>query len=129
MREIKFRLRDRNNRIVGYEKWYLGIWHNDGYWVAKPQWLYSPDNKYWTPKYIEHRWKDQYTGLKDKNGKEIYEGDFLKYKDAVMQVEWDQGAFWVDEHIDHYHGLLGDEYFDEIEIIGNIWENPELLNQ
>ena len=71
----------------------------------------------------------QYTGLKDKNGKEIYEGDIVKHEDgAVMIVKWiDKCAGFVVTYRN-----LGDEIIDYItlvkcgEVIGNIYENPEL---
>lgn len=78
----------------------------------------------------------QYTGLKDKNGKEIYEGDILhslsKAKSCI--VKWEQQAcqFWLMYENGKYQELTatyGDEnlYADTFEVIGNIYENPELL--
>lgn len=70
----------------------------------------------------------QYTGLKDKNSKEIYEGDILKHKDSFCYVIWDDAAFAIkspgSEAVDWEHS----SFYTSSEAIGNIYENPELLN-
>jgi len=76
----------------------------------------------------------QYTGLKDKNGKEIYEGDIL-HQDAF----WDIYIVWDDKHSRFAYlctdwvvtqgdpiSILSDQ-LSKFEVIGNIYENPELL--
>ena len=89
---------------------------------------------------------EQYTGLKDKNGKEIYEGDVVRYpyrKDYIGQIVFgfvkDSEGYYIEKHYgwgicsDGFNMSLGD-YADDnmgcelIEVIGNIHENPELLN-
>lgn len=74
---------------------------------------------------------EQYTGLKDKNGKEIYEGDIVTLNGEWEEIEHDDcsivtfenGCFRVG---DGYENEAG-SYLSDWRIIGNIHENPELL--
>ena len=68
----------------------------------------------------------QYTGLKDKNGKEIFDGDIVDINGCKNRVvEWDEDwcGFYLSRELNPVGYFLSEEY----EIIGNIYENPELL--
>jgi len=62
----------------------------------------------------------QYTGLKDKNDREIFEGDIVKTGVLVGPVEFRNCSFLFDGH-----PLFN--YYESISVIGNMFENPELL--
>jgi len=76
---------------------------------------------------------EQYTGLKDANGKEIYEGDIVKssYKYAqpkISEVIMEYGnSYILGEDLATGNEMLVSDHINEIEVIGNVHTNPELL--
>lgn len=73
----------------------------------------------------------QYTNLKDKNGKEIYEGDILKVKldggEANLYVKYTNGEYRVVNEGKWEDSLYTYMYFGDVEVVGNIYENKDLL--
>ena len=86
--------------------------------------------EYWQP--VDNENIDEFTGLKDQNGKDIYENDILKVDSkAIAYVDMLCG-FWMIEYSDTARESLfygEDEINEDVEVIGNIHENPELLEE
>lgn len=123
MREIKFRAWDNHVKEMIYED-------NILHYGVSPSRATRRDNRFVIEVLM------QYTGLKDKNGKEIYEGDILGREERdsfesepywdTCEVKWHRSAwyadFWGNENL-----LMDDYYSSTGQIIGNIYENPELV--
>ena len=71
----------------------------------------------------------QYTGLKDKNGTKIFEGDIGRRRDDIFLIDWsEEKAAFVMIFYDYICEILYlEEMWDDAEVIGNIHDNPELL--
>jgi uncharacterized phage protein (TIGR01671 family) len=122
MRELKFRAWDKSDNNMYYNI-QTGIRFDDGSIYTFEKFLgYQDCHDY-------HKWiVMQYTGLKDANGKEIYEGDIVEFFNGnTYKVAFEDGCFVLDgKRFWHGNNELY-SYYNTIKIIGNIYENPELL--
>lgn len=141
MREIKFRAWDNLGKRMLYSKIFK---NKSGYTiqsflafkVPKGYGRISSGQGYMGWAEMDLSEKMQYTGLEDKNGKEIYEGDLLRCntnyqgeiaKGLVAKVEWNEIDARFDAYIDHIQSLASVLSWGNCEIIGNVYDDPELL--
>ena len=121
------------NREISFRVWdtYLGNWGDPGAFLGiTSRGVLISENELNTKGSVVQ----QFTGLKDKNSKKIFEGDIIEMNESggdycLGSVFFYKGSFVVNENagIDEFSELGNNaNYF---EVIGNIFENPELLKQ
>ena len=138
MREIRFRAyfevetQDENtNPIIYGTTWEVRRLDFSYSYVE----LYDPKTGLETEASFDEIKLMQYTGLKDKNGKEIYEGDIVKFRIKNLIVGFDtaySGYYFLENDATAGFLMYGPFYqrnSSECEVIGNIYENPELLEE
>lgn len=133
MREIKFRAWDYSKKIFLPTKTYavLSVTEFGATGIMLTDFEEYREGEYFYP---HSQVINQYTGLKDKNGKEIYEGDIILWDYEKIVVSYGIQGVDAFEGIgynlwSHYGQKQdGTRLQSEIEVIGNIYENPELLN-
>ena len=128
MREIKFRGKRLDNGEWVYGYYFIEerdiedgiIWRD----IPQIQQRYGDHFQYFD---VDLATVGQYTGLKNKNGKEIYEGDVVR----LFGGEYCQGYYEHDQTIvvKSAYDIVAMEESENVQLLGNIWDNPELLKE
>lgn len=121
-REIKFRAWHKVKNIMVYDN------EDDtyGYWDGCRNSNVGMINTILNSQYYKEYKFMQYTGLRDKNGKAIWEGDIVEYENMTGKIMFFNGSFILSDLEETEEWELG-VINAEIEVIGNIYENRELL--
>lgn len=121
-RDIEFR--GLTGSVKG-DKWVYGTFYKVKSLLSDDK-TYYIRNEHLTDYIVDSETLGQYTGLKDKNGKKIFEGDIVlingKHTDEVI---FECGCFLMKKQLYNYEFTY--QNFHNLEVIGNIYENKELL--
>ena len=123
MREIKFRVWDRQNKKMSLVS---SINYADDGFAKTISVIPAPKAKFhYSLVHGENGELMQFTGFIDDEGKEIYEGDLLKFNhdgyDVVKPIEFNNGGFWIKNEVAQNHLPF------KRTVVGNIYETPELI--
>ena len=128
-REIKFRVWSEDQKTYDYKFPYNSI---GDFYVNTRGKVFSDFGNSVAPEVRQEAFIiEQYTGLKDKNGKEIYEGDIVKMPDWQVKPKYEKVRFaklscGFEPFVCGCFECIAPDG-EEVEVIGNIHENPELL--
>ena len=134
MREIKFRAWSKEDKKMEFYDYWFTVSHH-GYLCFQhgPDPIYVDDSDVDYPDTVIVM---QYTGLKDKNGVEIFENDILEHPEyGNCKVIYRHGGFgieaktssWINTGFHSFSTRSAD--YEHCEVLGNLYENPNLLSQ
>lgn len=131
MCEILFRGKCVDNKFVDNGEWVQGYPCRYG-WIGKEKDYIIPD--YASALYvaeIDPETIGQYTGLTDKNGRKIFEGDIVwnSYNENYGKVEWDNDTARFIITCSTFTVDFDSVYGEELEIVGNVYDNAELIKE
>lgn len=131
MREIKFRAKEKKDNewvygsLIRSDEYYGDKRENPSYYICPFNTTFEHSNCYKDSEEIDIETLGQFTGLKDKNGTKIFEGDIVEFDEKEWGYKYFEEIKWDYELLD----LRKNDYKQWCVVVGNVYDNPELLNK